>query len=993
MVRPPSVLAALVAASLIGACVDPASNPEPDLESGPDSSVPERDVAAALGDTHAWRGFLARPIFRQTFTLPTLPNGAVYRFDTIDLKKTDILNPDPVINVTTTGGSWPWFFGGQWANDSCNGSGAAACVEVPGHWDTYTVTVFGRMVYAGGTFDLLVNGALKANDVPFGGSLIPANVPTDGSYAIQSVHRPQGATDTRLFVLDPDYKILASDDNSGIGAAAKVTRTITGTEQVLVGATSLAAMGDDSLVDVYLDSCLDSEVDCPGENGARADGGDPDNDWLSTALELEIGTDPNTRDTDGDGIFDYYEVIGRKSGTDELPLPSLGADPRHADLFVEVDRSNDSRTANLMLGDDIMNGLAAIWADLPFTNPDGTSGWRVHADGGTCTDPTLCGMWGGTTLPIAVGCGELPDTDKVLLNLSQARRGIFHYTVRTCGASATPDMPICRIGTGVGRDEAEIWSQELGHGLGLDHSGPYTQPATEKINHKPNYPSCQNYAYQNGFGPSPDSFFSHGFMGEIFPESQSEQGYTPGRSKAFMTSGRFQYGVVGDDVDFDGDGRLWFENVMFDPTPFGDRLGYAPDLFELADIGTRVPSGGPALAVQSIQAGGALSKVYVVAPFTHATGGVFPEIASQTHAVGSPPGAWSAWNPAPALPGGGAAAGEVAAAAISFENEPSVFVTMPAADGKLYFSFFKTTSHVWTGWTALPAWPSGARARQATVVLLAGSIWILFRDQAAADGVANTWITRRDFFGTFDDWQQVATPSYLTPGFAEGPDGKQYLLYLAKKATGGFELKLAARAPGVTDFTDIPQVTFDDPGLGATDIPLAERTRLQLVSLPFRRHGGEPFSDGSGYLAAYWTAGRVSGAQGDWSMRRAYTPGRITSSGSCFGGTITGRACGASVQARAKFEIQTDRPWPAFSPAVVERWHGATALYVQSVWSPDVAAGRVPRQIAYQPWANGIASGSGARYRDNNDAVTIRANACKSLWALQGLQCRCTGGC
>jgi hypothetical protein len=961
----------LLALALGGACVDP--DPTAPESAGPDAAVEE---VAAIGDFHVWRGYPAKPIFRQTIVLPKLPAGQSYKFETTDLKKDDLLNPDPIIVVRGSGSATPI----ELANDSCTGA-AAACVSIPGKFDSYTVTVWGRLIYAGGTFDLTVNGSLKVNDAAFGGAMLPVGI-GGVAQAVQTVHRPGGATDTQMLIVDADYKVLATDDNSGIGSAAKLTRTFDGSELVVVGTKSAADLGTDGLVDVYFDTCLDSEVTCAN---------DPDKDWMSTAFENELGTNPNKRDTDDDGIFDYYEVIGRKASFEELELPRLGADPGRADLFLEVDRSNDSRTANLFLGNDIMNGLAAIWGDLPITNPDGTTGWRVHADGGTCTDPTLCGMWGGTNQAIAVGYGEMPNTTQALQNLGPARRGIFHWTVRTGGAQGSMNLPISRIGERNNRDEAEVWSQEIGHNHGLTHSGPDTQPVTESINNKPNYPSCQNYAYQENLGPNPDSHFSHGFMGELFPESQDESGYTPGVSKAFMTQGDFTYGVSGDNVDFDGDGRIWTENVMFDPSPFGSHLGDgSPELFQLADIGTRVPTGGIGVAVQGIQSGGALSKVFVAAPFAHSTGGVFPEITSQTHAVGSPPGTWSSWKPAAALPGGGGATdAEVAAAFLYFENEPSVFVTMPAADGKLYFSIFKSTSQVWTAWTAMPSWPTGARARQASVVSIASSIWILFRDQNAADNVANTWITRRDSFGTFDAWQQLATPSYLTPGLAQGPDGKQYLLYARKPASGAIQLDLAERAPGVTAFTDVPGFSFENPGLGSTDIPMAERTRLTLVALPFRKHGGEPFSDSSGYLAAYWNAGRVGSDQGGWSLRRAYTPGRITPSGACFGGTINGGACGASVQARARWQIQKDRPFPGFSPAIAERWHGATAIYVQSVWGGTMA----PRAMAYQPWAGGIASGSGARYRDNNDATFIRQNACKTLWALTAQQCRCTGAC
>jgi len=990
-------LAAACAALLAAACAAPGDEPEPAAE--PDGGT---GSAAALFDTHAWKGLLARPIYRAQIMLPS--SSGTYHFETTDLKKTDLLNPDTVINVQASM-PFPGWPPGEWANDSCDGSGAAACVDVPAIYTTYTVTVFGRWVYMGGTFDLTVNGSVIANDAAFGGALIPISVPPDGSYALQTVHRPRGATDTMLYMYDTNFKQLAFDQNSGIGTAAKLTRTITGTERLLVGSTSLGAMGEDGLVDVYIDSCLDENINCPGENGVRVDGGDPDNDWLSTALENELGTDPDKRDTDEDGIFDYYEVIGRKAGSDELPLPLLGANPRHGDLFLEMDMADTVPAGTTWLNNTIMNGLAAIWNDLPFQNPDGTTGIHVHADGGSCTDPTLCGMWGGAEV-ISHDCNAVPSTSTVIANMSPARRGIFHYTLRSCGAQGAVNEPICRIGPNNNVNEAEVWSQEIGHGMGLDHTGPYSDPEGTHVNFKANYPSCMNYAYQNQLGPDPTSHFSHGLMDDLDPEAQTEQGYTPGVDKTYMTGWPYNYLVAGDNVDFDRDGRISSQTVMYDPGPFGERLGDWPDIFELGDVGTRIPSGGVGVTVDVIQSGGALSKIFVAAPFTHSSGGVFPEIAWHTHAVGSTPGGWSSWHPAPPLPaGGGDPNGEVATAPLQFQGEPSVFVTMPASDGRLYYSIFKSTSQVWTAWTVMPAWPAGTRARQATVVSVLASIWIVYRDINAADGVPNTWLTRRDSdsAGTFDAWQQLATPSYVTPGLAYGADNRLYMLYMTRNVNGSMiqpRLKLAWRLTSAdSTFTDVNQITWPNPGYdGATDIPAAQRTRLQLIGLPYRIHGGAPFSDGSGYLTAYWNSGRLSpspsqNVQSSWALRRANTPGYIAPGVSCFGATITGGACSANVTAQVRFQTQTDRPWPLYSPAVAKRWHGASAAYVQSVWDNTNPFEPTPRQIGYQPWANGVAWGAPGWYTDNDDAATIREFACTSLWSLVSQTCKCNGGC
>jgi len=978
MHRPPSLVAALAVASLLGACVDPSSDPaDPEL-GGPDASEPDVDVAQAIGDSHVWRAVPAPPIFRQHFALPKLPAGQTYHFETWDLGQSDILLPDPVINVKGIR-FWPWPSSSQWANDSCTGDSLWACVNVPGTFDLYQVTVFPRWAYTSGTFDLRIGNHFVTDDAPFGGTLIPVNVPVGGSYAMQSVHRPHGATDTQLLLYSEGFTELAFDESSGLESAAKLTRTTTGGEKLLVSATSTVTMGDDGLVDVYIDSCLDEDTNCAG---------DPDRDWLSTALENELGTNPNDRDSDDDGILDYFEVIGHTLDGVELALPRLGAGPRHADLFLEMDMADGAPAGTPWLDDTIMNAMAAIWADLPFANPDGSHGFHVHADGGTCTDPTLCGWWGGAGV-VSNACNAMPTVSAAGQNLAPVRHGIFHYAVRTCGPQGKANMPIVRIGPSNQADRAGEWSQEIGHNHGLDHSGPYTNPEGTAVNFKPNYPSCMNYAFQNFLGNSNSpTHFSHGLMAELHPEAQSEHLYSPGVSKTYLSERPYFYEVLSDDVDFDRDGRITSDQVMFDPGPAGERGGFWPDSFELADIGTRVPTGGAGIAVQGIQSGGAMSKVFVAAPFNH-DNGTYPEITSQTHAVGFPPGTWSVWKAAPPLAGD--PNGEVAAAMIP-ASQTSVFVTMPSADGRLFFSIYNAETKTWSGWSVMPGWPPGARARQATVVNVNGSLWIAFRDFGVSDDVPNVWITRRDSFGTFDPWQQLATPSYMTPGLAVGPDSNFYLLYMKRSGSGSnvsFSLQLAMRAPAATAFVDVNQILWPDPRLGSTNISFSQRTRLQLVSLPFRKAGGEPFSDGTGYLAAYWNSGQVGADQHQWALRRAYTPGRIAPTGSCFGARVNGGACTATAAAHDMFQSNTSRPWPASSPAVAVRWHGATATYVQSVCGDSPG----PREPAYQPWANGIAVGAPGKYTDNNDAATLRQFMCLTLWTLDGQSCKCNGSC
>jgi hypothetical protein len=64
-----------------------------------------------------------------------------------------------------------------------------------------------------------------------------------------------------------------------------------------------------------------------------------DADGLGELLEADLGLDPDDPDTDGDGLWDGFEVLGiRGAGVyPDQALPNWGADPLHKDVFVETD--------------------------------------------------------------------------------------------------------------------------------------------------------------------------------------------------------------------------------------------------------------------------------------------------------------------------------------------------------------------------------------------------------------------------------------------------------------------------------------------------------------------------------------------------------------------------------------------------------------------------------------------------------------------------------
>ncbi|SFR86953.1 hypothetical protein SAMN05216559_0287 [Halomicrobium zhouii] len=100
----------------------------------------------------------------------------------------------------------------------------------------------------------------------------------------------------------------------------------------------------------------------PNESGVN----DTDGDGITDAAERDIyGTDPTDPDTDGDGYADGMEVACSGS------LP--GADPRHHDVFVEVDTVRGTHLDPAAVG-----RLRAAFADAPVDNPDGESGIALH---------------------------------------------------------------------------------------------------------------------------------------------------------------------------------------------------------------------------------------------------------------------------------------------------------------------------------------------------------------------------------------------------------------------------------------------------------------------------------------------------------------------------------------------------------------------------------------------------------------------------------------
>jgi hypothetical protein len=207
---------------------------------------------------------------------------------------------------------------------------------------------------------------------------------------------------------------------------------------------------------------------------ARYRSHDTDGDGLGDELEAALGTcgsatgsvagancneiaDPP--DTDGDGLQDGWEVLGIEASYpvgnatrhEYLPLPQWGADPRHKDIFIEVDfrRLNLAENQNNVvhkMSPAVARRMAGIYADVATTdfwlkaahavsvdNPDRKPGISLHLDTGVppqiSDDATIYGDWGGFNAVDATASGPQNPGQVWMDQMSPARRGVFHYVM------------------------------------------------------------------------------------------------------------------------------------------------------------------------------------------------------------------------------------------------------------------------------------------------------------------------------------------------------------------------------------------------------------------------------------------------------------------------------------------------------------------------------------------------------------------------------------
>ena len=212
--------------------------------------------------------------------------------------------------------------------------------------------------------------------------------------------------------------------------------------------------------------------------GRDANGGEFDTVGEATAYFETLLT---FGDRDGDGLLDQWEEEGIDfTGPGlEIDLPSLGADPDHKDLFVEVDQMS-----GVAIDGDAFDLVVAAFANAPA---DMVSSAHKSRD-----------YFGSASLR------DHPEAEQIM----DFRKRIFRYGLwadtltsgkRTSGGKANgiPGQDFIVAAGSVASKFSNLtttalaggFMHEFGHSLGLRHGGQ------ENANRKPNYISVMNYTY------------------------------------------------------------------------------------------------------------------------------------------------------------------------------------------------------------------------------------------------------------------------------------------------------------------------------------------------------------------------------------------------------------------------------------------------------------------------------------------------------------------
>ncbi|MEQ7009954.1 hypothetical protein ABN028_27635 [Actinopolymorpha sp. B17G11] len=405
-----------------------------------------------------------------------------------------------------------------------------------------------------------------------------------GGEKITSVPLPGvKSTAHRLYLLGRDGRTIERRDVGAAGAELVLDAPLGSRSVVLASASTTSTTTERARL---------------VRNDAALYAADADGDGLGRELEAALGTCArrtdtvpgvdcasvaDLRDSDGDGISDGLETVGgtvtRDGVSERLLLPRWGANPRHKDLFVEVDfmrrtkQENDDDTELRMLasvarkfadqyGDALTTSPSARAAHAAsLRNPDGKTGIAVHLDTGqepeTADDATIYGDWGGYSAVDAIQV----DGSYVGVTASNAwktamkptRRGIFRYAL---GYGTGGGQTGFGLTASYNFNSSFVAPHETGHSLGLGHGG--LLGAEPDVNCKPNYPSLMNYAFDSGEAGFADGSTTDGPA--LNNAALKESGVAKGASAGFFDRLESVYGYdvdrAGGHVDWNRDGEF-----------------------------------------------------------------------------------------------------------------------------------------------------------------------------------------------------------------------------------------------------------------------------------------------------------------------------------------------------------------------------------------------------------------------------------------------------
>ncbi|MEO6456244.1 MAG: hypothetical protein ABIN97_19360 [Ginsengibacter sp.] len=449
-----------------------------------------------------------------------LTTGVRVNFETRNLSK----RSDPVLNLISPSGIEVA------ANDNSDNSRAGFASKIsyiPSRTGWHILIVRAKQSTMSGTADIFKDNILLAANISFGGILLSLKNLRAGE-AVQTVKIPKSAKGKdRLYILKNDsigiqlYGLVRGGNNI---AQIQINNNL-GNRTAMVGSEA----GEGAI-----------RVIC---NDANLFLHDHDKDGLGIELEKELGTCPSrsgsakgfdcssiadARDTDGDGLPDGWEVLGRSDVTPFQSLPLWGADPRHKDMFMEVDfmrRTGIENTEGTIkrMAPAVARHFATIYGDgfttdplrrlahaTVLKNPDGNPGISVHLDTGvdpeSDADAAIYGNWGGFNAVNAISangnacssgtangdCSGVAATAAWKANMLPARRGIFRYALGYSGGGGS-----CGAGFACAFNFSDLTNpaHEWGHTFGLGHSGPMGITGDVDPNCKPNYASIMNYAF------------------------------------------------------------------------------------------------------------------------------------------------------------------------------------------------------------------------------------------------------------------------------------------------------------------------------------------------------------------------------------------------------------------------------------------------------------------------------------------------------------------